>query len=190
MMAKVALLLTQGFADWEYALIAGTGRPFYGIDIQFFAPEAGEIHSQGGLATVISHTIENIPEWSPNAVVIIGGTIWTSEDTPDVGELLKTQHSKGGIVAGICGGTLPLARAGLLNEVSHTSNDAEFLNKNAAGYSGSEQFCASVSAISDNRVITAPGTAPVSFTAAIFESIGIDGTVVKQFREMMAAEHV
>ena len=47
-MAKVAVLLTQGFADWEYALIGGTGGPFYGLDIQYFAPVAGEIRSQGG----------------------------------------------------------------------------------------------------------------------------------------------
>ena len=34
---------------------------------------------------------------------------------PDVGNLLRAQHSGGGVVAGICGGTLALARAGLLD---------------------------------------------------------------------------
>ena len=32
-------------------------------------------------------------------------------------------------VAGICGGTLALARAGLLNDVAHTSNDLAFLEQ-------------------------------------------------------------
>ncbi len=46
-MGKVAVVLTQGFADWEYALLAGTGGPFYGFDIRYFAPEAGQVRSLG-----------------------------------------------------------------------------------------------------------------------------------------------
>ncbi len=59
-------------------------------------------------------------------MVVVGGNIWASVDAPDIGEWLKTYHSKGGVVAGICGGTLGLARAGLLNETPHTSNDMDF----------------------------------------------------------------
>jgi len=188
-MAKVAVILTQGFADWEYALVAGTGGPFYGLDVQFFAAETGEVLSQGGLVAIVSQSLDKVSEWSPKVVVVVGSNIWTSEDAPDLGELLKTQHSGGGVVAGICGGTLALARAELLNKTPHTSNDADFLNQNAKGYSGSEHFREGASAIFDNRVITAPGTAPVSFTAAIFESIGVDQDVVLQFRKMLAAEH-
>ena len=46
----MAVVLTEGFADWEYALIGGIGGPFYGLDVQYFAPAAGPVHSQGGLA--------------------------------------------------------------------------------------------------------------------------------------------
>ena len=46
---KIATILTSGFADWEYALIAGVGRSFYGLDVQFFTPEAGDVQSQGAL---------------------------------------------------------------------------------------------------------------------------------------------
>lgn len=189
-MAKVAVILTQGFADWEYALVAGTGGPFYGLDVRFFAPEIGEVRSQGGLVAVVSHRLDEIPQWSPQVVVVVGGTIWASENAPDIGGVLKGQHTGGGVVAGICGGTLALARAGLLNETPHTSNDADFLGQNAKGYSGSVHFRESAAAISSNRVLTAPGTAPVSFTAAIFESAGLDRDAVQQFRKMMAAEHV
>jgi hypothetical protein len=49
-MARVGLVLTPGFADWEYAFIAGTASPFYGIDVRFFAPDTGQFRSQGGLA--------------------------------------------------------------------------------------------------------------------------------------------
>ena len=188
-MAKVAVLLTQGFADWEYALIGGTGGPFYGLDIQYFAPVAGEIRSQGGLTAVVSRSLDEISAWQPEALVIVGGTIWETGEAPDVGKVIKAQHDGGAVIAGICGGTLALARAGLLNAVPHTSNDSEFLKHNAENYTGSEHYRGSASAISKDRVITAPGTAPVSFTAAVFESVGLDQETVLQFKKMMAAEH-
>ncbi len=34
-MARVGLILTPGFADWEYAFIAGTASPFTGSTLGF-----------------------------------------------------------------------------------------------------------------------------------------------------------
>ena len=186
---KVAIVLTQGFADWEYALIAGVGKSFYGLDVEFFSPDTGEIVSQGGLVTTVSQNIDQISTWSPKVVAVIGGTLWASENAPDISKLLKMQHLDGGIVAGICGGTLALARAKLLDETMHTSNDIDFLNKNAKAYRGADYFRESASAIFDKDVITAPGTAPVSFAAKIFEAAGINQDTVIQFKKMMSAEH-
>ncbi len=188
-MTKVAIILTQGFADWEYALIAGLGGPFYGLDIQFFTPETGEIRSQGGLTCIVSKNVNAIPDWSPKVIAVIGGMIWESEDAPNINKLLQDHHASGGSVAGICGGTLALARAGLLNENAHTSNGLDFLSKNAKTYEGAKYFQQSTAAVSKNNIITAAGTAPVSFTGKIFESAGLDPDTVSQLKEMMAAEH-
>ncbi len=189
-MSKIALILTEGFADWEYALIAGTGGAFYGLDIRFFATETGEVRSQGGLTALVSHRLEEIAAWSPTVIVVVGGVIWDSAEAPDIGELLKTHHIEGGVVAGICGGTLALARAGLLNNTPHTSNDAEFLEKNAVGYSGFKQYRESASAVSADRIITAPGVAPVTFTAAVFAGAGAEEGAIMQLKSMLSAEHV
>ncbi|MEZ7196942.1 DJ-1/PfpI family protein [Pseudodesulfovibrio karagichevae] len=188
-MKKVAIILTQGFADWEYGLIAGAGGPFYGLNIRFFAPAAGEVRSMGGLSAIVAHGVEAVPEWAPGVIVVVGGTIWETEDAPVLDDLLLAHHSKGGIVAGICGGTLALARAGLLDDVRHTSNDADYLHRHAPGYTGSALFRPEPVAVTDNRVITAPGTAPVGFAAAIFESAGLDHDAAEAFRRMLAAEH-
>ena len=136
-MAKLAVVLTQGFADWEYALIGGTGGPFYGLNIRYFAAEAGHVRSQGGLDAVVSQGLDQLSEWQPDAVIIVGGTIWETDEAPDLKVLFNAQHSRGAVIAGICGGTLALARAGLLNKVGHTSNDADFLDRNADNYAGS-----------------------------------------------------
>ncbi|WP_068311157.1 DJ-1/PfpI family protein [Polycladidibacter hongkongensis] len=188
-MAKLALMLTDGFAEWEYALIGGVGKPFYGLDVQYFAPEAGELCSQGGLRAQISQDFATLLEWQPTALVVVGGMIWESDNAPDVSTLLKAAYESGASVGGICGGTLALARAGLLDDVAHTSNDKSFLKKNAVCYRGEAHYRASPSAVSSDRVITAPGAAPASFAAAIFTAAGLPRDVVSQFEEMMAAEH-
>ena len=188
-MSKIAVVLTQGFADWEYALIGGTGCPFYGLDVQYFSTESGKITSQGGLSVIISQGLDELIEWQPNLVVVIGGTAWESDDAPNISSFLNAQYVKGVHIGGICGGTLALARAGLLDAEQHTSNDADFLKQKAANYLGEAYYQASAAAISSGRIITAPGTAPASFTAAVFEAAGIPKDMVSQFKGMMAAEH-
>ena len=162
-MARVSLILTPGFADWEYAFIAGTGSAFYGIDVRFFAPATGEFRSQGGLAVTVDGTLQQCLDWNPDVVAVIGGMIWESADAPHLRDFLHASRSGGAIIAGICGGTLALARAGL-----YTSSPA---------------------AVAADRIITAPGTAAVSFTCAVFEGAGLSTEIIAQFRSMLAAEH-
>ncbi|MGK8188286.1 DJ-1/PfpI family protein [Serratia marcescens] len=190
MAKKVAIVLTSGFADWEYALIAGVGGPFYGLDVAFFAPQAGTLRSQGGLTVDVAHGVVELADWRPEVLVVVGGTLWETERAPDIRALLNEQLQRGATLAGICGGTLALARAGLLNGRAHTSNDAEFLTRNVAGYSGQRHYVASAVAVVDDRVITSPGSAPVSFTTAVFRAAGLDEETLRQFVAMLAAEHV
>nr|WP_269475940.1 DJ-1/PfpI family protein [Serratia surfactantfaciens] len=182
---KVAIVLTSGFADWEYALIAGVGGPFYGLEVAFFAPEAGKLRSQGGLTVEVARGVTELADWRPEVLVVVGGTLWETERAPDISALLNEQLQRGATVAGICGGTLALARAGLLNGRAHTSNDAEFLTRHVAGYTGQRRFVASAAAVADDRVITAP----VSFTTAVFRAAGLDEETLRQFSAMLAAEH-
>ena len=189
-MPKIALILTTGFADWEYAYIAGTGGPFYGFDVAFFTSDPGEIVSQGGLTAKVTRSTDEIGDWAPEVVVVIGGTGWEGEGAPDLADVLATQRERGGTVAGICGGTLALARAGLLDRVRHTSNDPDALTSHAPGYGGADGYVPSATAIVDDRIVTAPGTAAASFAMAVFEAAGMDPETAKRFRAMTAAEHL
>ena len=188
-MARVGLVLTPGFADWEYAFIAGTAFPFYGIDVRFFAPVTGQFCSQGGLVVTVDSSLQQCLDWKPDVVVVIGGMIWERADAPDIRGFLDTSRSNGAAIAGICGGTLALARAGLLDKVAHTSNSADFLLQNALGYQGASLYQSSQGAVVSERIITAPGPAPVSFTCAVFEAAGLSAEIASQFRALLAAEH-
>ncbi len=67
----------------------------------------------------------------------------------------------------ICGATVAVARAGLLAGKAHTSNGAEWLAGHAPDYAGIEAYIDSPRAVSDGRVVTASGLAPITFSAAI-----------------------
>ncbi|KAJ03135.1 DJ-1/PfpI family protein [Sulfitobacter mediterraneus] len=188
-MQKVAVLLAEGFADWEYALIGGTGGPFYGLEIQYVTLGAAQLTSQGGMQVRVAKTRADMAEMQPGVIVVIGGMIWETDRAPDITDMLRQHHQSGGTVAGICGGTLALARAGLLDDHAHTSNDAAFLPAHAPGYKGQGRYQAQAAAIQDGRVITAPGTAPVSFTAEVFRTAGLGAEPAAQFKAMLAAEH-
>ncbi len=189
-MKQITLILPEGYSDWEYALLAGIGAAFYEFDIRFITPSPGIVTSQGGVTAQLADGVESFSPDATTTLVIIGSAIWTTQAAPDLTNLLRHQHAIGGRVAGICGGTLALARAGLLDDTPHCSNNLDLLTDHAPRYTGQAHFVQSPSAVTANRLVTAPGTAPVSFTAEIFAQSGLAPEAVAQFRSMLAAEHL
>lgn len=86
----------------------------------FFASATGQFRSQGGLAVTVDSDLEQCLNWKPHVVVVVGGMVWERPEAPDIQDFLHASRSSGATIAGICGGTLALARAGLLDTVPHT----------------------------------------------------------------------
>jgi transcriptional regulator GlxA family with amidase domain len=75
-------------------------------------------------------------------------------------------------IAAICGATLAVARAGLLNERRHTSNTPGYLGAHLPDYCGVAEYDSAL-AVNDRGVITASGLGPVDFARAIFAELGV-----------------
>lgn len=184
-MNPVLIILQDGFADWETPLISGGGKDWFGVEVRHAAPGGGSVTSMGGLR------VDGLPDIDPapgEVVVVCGGAAWERGRAADLTPVLRRAFDQGSTVAGICAGTTALAAAGLLDGVAHTSNSAGTL-ASVPGYAGTDRYRAQPAAVSDGRVITAPGTAPASFAAAVLAAAGVPADQVAQFSAMIGAEH-
>jgi putative intracellular protease/amidase len=91
------------------------------------------------------------------------------------------------VVGGICDGTRALAMSGLLDQTGHTGNSPDGLVD--TGYAGRSNYWDVPHAVLTNRIVTAPGTAPVSFMAEIMEGLGLADLNLDFYLGLLAAEH-
>ncbi len=188
-MSKIAIVLTNGYADWECAFLNGIGSAYYGVETINVAPIGENIVSQGGVHTIPDDSLENVKVEEFDALVICGGMAWTTPQAPNMKHLALEFLDHGKHVAAICGGTLALANAGILNNKRHTSNDLNFLTSNSTVYAGQSHYVDDPTAVTDQSVITAAGNAPAHFSAAVFRAVGVDNKAVDEFLSMLAREH-
>jgi putative intracellular protease/amidase len=187
-MKPIATILTEGFADWETGLISG-GAEDFGVNVILASPGGVGARSMGGLRAEGLARAEDLDPADFSVIALCGGTIWGMDKAPDLSALLSGAVAAGTSVAGICGATLALARAGLLDTRAHTSNRAGYIEAHVPAYSGASRYRDQPAAVSDQGVITASGIAPVSFAAEVFLAAGAPREAAEGFRATFAAEH-
>lgn len=181
----ILIILPDGFADWETPLIAAAAPEFCGVTVRHATPGGGDVTSIGGL------TVAGLPDIAiegDEVIVLCGSDAWAGNQPPDLSDLLRRAHANGQPVAGICAATLALGRAGLLDGVAHTSNSAEFIDHYLPGYAGRVHYKDRKRAVADGGVITAAGTAPVSFAAEVLRAAGVPDATIAQITAMITAE--
>ncbi|MGB3337799.1 MAG: DJ-1/PfpI family protein [Devosia sp.] len=186
-MTTIVTILTEGYADWETALLNAVARGYYNVETHFATPGGKPVTSSGGLKVTPDMAVENIDVGAIDALVVNGGTVWTQPDAPDLGALLRAARDAGKTVAGICDATLALARSGVLDTVEHTSNSSE--NLPPTGYKGAALYRDQPNAVVADWIVTAPATAPVSFMAGVLETLGLRDDNLDYYLGMHAAEH-
>jgi len=145
--------------------------------------------SMGGLKAQPDMAFNDIDLGKLRALIVIGGTVWEGDEAPDTAELLRAANWDQRLIGAICGGTRALAAAGLLDRVQHTSNAAEHLS-DIKGYRGADFYRDVPTALRAGHIITAPGTAPVSFMKTVLEALGKGSANLDYYAGMFGAEHV
>ena len=173
MTPAVHVLVFEGFADWEPAYALAELRRSGGLDIVTLGFTDAPVRSMGGLRVVPDHALAGLDPAAVRLLILPGGDLWEGiYPRAELDAVLAELHAREVPIAAICGATLALARAGLLNDRAHTSNDQAYLTSLVPEYAGGGQYVDEL-AVRDRRVITASGLGPTEFAREIFEELEV-----------------
>jgi len=178
-MRTLFLYLPDTMADWEIGHILAelrSGRYLKDPTLKYSVVLCGRtmdaITTMGGIRMVPEVLIHDIRPVSGDIVVLPGADTWLDPVQEPVIATVRRLLSNGTIVAAICGGTLGLANAGLLDSRPHTSNDLTALKMFCPNYRG-ERYYVNEPAVTDDNLITASGLSPVEFAYHIFRKLDV-----------------
>jgi putative intracellular protease/amidase len=172
---RVHVLVFDGLADWEAAHALAELRRSGGLDVVAVGFTTDAVTTMGGLRLLPDLALSAVVPSDVRLFLLPGGDVWEGEyPRTALDAMLRTLVEKGIPVAAICGATLALARAGLLDNRRHTSNAPEYLAQYAGNYKGSASYVPEL-ATRDRGVITASGLGSVEFAREIFEELGVLG---------------
>lgn len=190
MTKTIGFVFIEGFADWEFGLLSGSIPEWFGGRPVALSPQARPVRSIGGFLLHPERGLAPEENGDLDAVAVIGSDTWAAEAPPDPAPLLKAVHERGGLVGGICAGTLALARAGLFEQADHTSNGRDWILQHLPVYAGANRYVDTPRAVADGRIVSAPGSAPASFATAFLETLYPEQTgQIAEMRALFSREH-
>jgi putative intracellular protease/amidase len=178
-MPTLYLYILDTLSDWETGNVLAelhTGRYLKDPTLRYKVVLCGlttdPVTTMGGLTLKPDILIADIRPKEGDLLILPGADTWLDPAQAPVmakiGELLKA----GVVIAAICGATLGLANAGLLDNRRHTSNDLMALKMFCPNYKG-EPVYVDEPAVTDANLITASGLAPVEFAFHIFKKLDV-----------------
>ncbi|GFI62049.1 putative protease YdeA [Clostridiales bacterium] len=168
MRKTILFVILDKYADWEAAYLSSALAMLCEdkYETKTVSLTKDPVHSIGGFSTQPDYDIESAPE-EYEALILIGGMTWRSEEAQKVGPMAERCFNSGRILGGICDASAFLGTLKILNNIKHTSNDLNDLQHWAKdAYSGESNYIME-QAVSDNNVITANGTAPLEFAREV-----------------------
>jgi putative intracellular protease/amidase len=173
------LYVFDTMADWEVGYVVAelnSGRYCRkGADryaVKTIGLTGGPAVTMGGVRVMPDRVLGECAMDDAALLLLPGGNTWLEDMHAAIlqkaGECLR----RGTVVAAICGATMGLAGAGLLNVRYHTSNDLKYLKAVCPAYAA-EAFYRQDPAVADKNLVTASGTAPLEFAYQLFKALDI-----------------
>lgn len=178
-MITIYIYLLSTLADWEIAPVSAelNSKRFFKSDapqvvVKTVSISKEPIKTMGGLTIVPDCTIDEIELSEKTVLLLPGADTWAEAQNAQIIQKASALLSKGGTVCAICGATVALANAGILNERPHTSNGAGFLEMFCPSYKG-QNFYIDQPAVMDGNLITGSATGSLMWAKLIIEKLGV-----------------
>jgi putative intracellular protease/amidase len=172
----VHLFIFDTMSDWEYGYVVAGINSLLGqkapgrFRVRTVSLSGDRIKTAGGLRVVPDLALGKLKPGKSAMLVLPGGAAWDKKKNKEAAQLAADFLAAGTPVAAICGATAGLARAGLLNNVPHTSNSRDYLA--ATGYEGAA-FFRQKPAVRAGNLITASAMRPLEFAREVFAALEV-----------------
>ena len=178
-MITVYVYLIATLADWEIGPVTAelNSKRFFKdgapqVVVKTVAVSKEPVKTMGGLTIIPDCTIEEIELNDKTVLLLPGADTWAESQNDQIIQKAVDLLSCGGTVCAICGATVALANAGLLNDRPHTSNGTGFLEMFCPSYKG-QKFYVDQPAVRDGNLITASATGSLEWAKLIIEKLGV-----------------
>ena len=128
------------------------------------------VTSIGGVKCLPDYDLQSVPS-DYDALILIGGMSWHNENAMQIKPLINDCINNGKVLGAICDACRFLGSVGALNGAKHTANDLNELKQYSA-YTNEQGFVHR-QAVSDNKIITANGTAALEFAQEILKALSV-----------------
>jgi len=148
MSKRIAVILIEHFAEWEFGFLTSVARDYLGATISYHTPGGKPVTAEGGLRALPDGAIEDIDPTAFDALLVVGSARWDSDEAPDIAPLIHRANDAGRILGFICMGRLAATQAGLMTDAPDLPH-----------------------AIRNSNIIVAPGSAPVTFAIEMLNAL-------------------
>lgn len=188
---EACLYAFEGMADWEYGYLVAelkSGRYFRPgqgrVEVRLASQDMKPCSTMGGLRVLPDLVLEDLRPEDWGLLILPGGDSWLEPRHGPILDLARRFLEAGKPVAAICGATLALGAAGILDDRAHTSNDLGYLKATCPSYKG-EGLYRQEPAVVDRKLVTASGLAPLEFAQLTLGLLGVmDDRVLKAWKAL------
>lgn len=178
-MFNIYIYVLDTLADWELGYVTAelnSGRFFKkgaeAVSLKRVSYSKEPITTMGGVTIVPDCTTSEMVVDEKSVLLLPGADTWSNPKHGAVMEKAKEFISSGATVGAICGATVALANAGLLDNRKHTSNGPGFLEMFSPSYKG-QSFYIDEPSVADKNLITASSTGALMWAKQIIETLGV-----------------
>lgn len=178
-MFTVYIYALDTLADWELGYITAelNSKRFFKKDapevsVKTVAISKEPVKTMGGLTIVPDCSINDIMISEKSVLLLPGANAWDNPQHSAIIDKASKFLSAGAMVCAICGATVALANAGLLDQRLHTSNGAGYLEMASPAYKG-QKFFVDAPSVVDHNLITASSTGGLLWAKQIIEQLDV-----------------
>ncbi len=178
-MRTVYVYVLDTLADWELGYVTAelhSSRFFKKgaerITLKTVSCSKSPITSMGGMTIVPDCLVDELVIEEKAVLLLPGADTWGDPKHGPIIEKARELLGAGALVGAICGATVALANAGLLDERRHTSNGPGFLEMFSPAYKGQALYV-DQSSVSDGNLITAGSTAALLWAKHIIAHLEV-----------------